>query len=61
MGDADYRERKSGSVLNESAVFAFNARTAVWLNWSKTVKLIQVKYHLGIEFTAHFWGNSLCF
>jgi hypothetical protein len=61
MGDGDYREHKSGSVLNESAVFAFNARAAVWLNWSKTVKPSQVKYHLGIEFTTYSWGNSLCF
>jgi hypothetical protein len=45
-------------VLNESAMFAINAHTQLSLNCSKTVTPRQVKFHLGVEFTTHFGGNS---
>ena len=49
---------KLESVLNESAVFAFNARKALSLNCSKTVMSMQLKSHLEVEFTAHILGIS---
>ena len=49
---------KLESVLNESAVFAFNALTELSLNWSETGKYLQVKFHSVVEFTTHFWGSS---
>jgi hypothetical protein len=49
---------KLESVLNESAVFAFNALTKPSLNWSETRKYMQVKFHSVVEFTTHFSGSS---
>jgi len=49
---------KPESVLNESAVFAFNARIGLSLNCNKTVEPMQAKFHSGIEFIAHFLGHS---
>jgi hypothetical protein len=49
---------KLESVLNESAVFAFNALTELSLNWSETGKYLQVKFHSVVEFTTHFLGSS---
>jgi hypothetical protein len=48
-------------VLNESGVFAFNALTELSLNWSEPVKYMQVKFHSGVEFTIHFFGEFLMF
>jgi len=52
---------KLESVLNESAVFAFNALTELSLNWSETGKYLQVKFHSVVEFTAHYFGEFLMF
>src|SRR5262245_56185055 len=47
---------KPASVLNESAVFAFNARTELSPDCSKTVRFMQAKFHFWVEFIALFGG-----
>ena len=49
------------SVLNESAVFAFNARTELSLNCSKTVTSMQAKFHTLIVFITLFFVEFLMF
>jgi hypothetical protein len=60
LGDWD-NNIKLECVLNESGVFAFNALTELSLNWSEPVKYMQVKFHSGVEFTTHFFGEFLMF
>jgi len=52
---------KLKSVLNESEVFAFNARTELSLNCSKTVASMQAKFRPLIEFITYFLGEFLMF
>jgi hypothetical protein len=61
LGDREYLKCETGSVLNESAVFAINARKTLSLNCSETVMSMQLKFHLLVEFTAHILGISWYF